>query len=952
MKHLITTLFILTLLTSPFTQQSHAAFPPAPVLATGQTLCYDATGATIACAGTGQDGESQSGLQWPPPRFVDNGDQTQTDKLTGLIWSKNANLAAAKKTWQEALDYVKTLNSNNYLGYNDWRLPNINELGSLANKGQAYSTWLSGQGFTSVQSDPYWSSSSYSHDTSIVLYVYVSDGNVNGSNRSNVFYVWPVRGGQLNTLTIFKTGQTTCYDAVGATITCSGTGQDGELQAGVTWPTPRCGDNGDQTQTAKLTGLSWSKYANPAGAEKTWQQALDYIKTLNSQKYLGYNDWRLPNINELGSLANRVQANSAIWLSGQGFTSVQSNGGYWSSSSYSGSTSYAWYASINGFVNGNRKSSSFYLYVWPVRSGQFWGFGSLILSTSPTFGTVRTDTPPTARQIEIGNRGSSPQSITSITISGTNSAEFSITSGGNNPCGTLNPTLAAGSSCSLMLGFTPTSNGTKIASLDITANGTTSSIALSGTAISTVYGTVTDQATGLGVAGATVTLDTAAPTITTTNTDGSYTFGNLAAGAYGISVSKTGYQTTAKSGLIITAPTSAKSDILLPTVGTLNITSTMLHWASPNVAYSSRVMVAGGTAPYTFTVAYGSLPTGLSLDTTTGTISGTSSGTGSYTFAIGVRDNTATGYSEKEYTIGLVSPLQITTLTLPASQQGSAYSATVAATGGKPAYSFSLINSTVLPIGLTLNTTSGAISGTSRENGTFNIMIRATDSTGITADKSYTLIMATSAALNIDTTTLPQGVIGTAYSTTLAASGGVPARTFSVTGTLPAGLTFSTTTGKLSGTPTAAGLTNLTFTVSDYSYPAQTASVVLPLRIWSSTPVNNTCGSSNNWTFTTAPTTNLCTTGTASTVTGTGPWSWTCTGTSGGTTATCSASIPTVISKPGDCDNSGTVTIAEVQSAINMFLGLKTVEVCVDIDSSGSVSIAEVQKVINSFLGL
>jgi hypothetical protein len=60
----------------------------------------------------------------------------------------------------------------------------------------------------------------------------------------------------------------------------------------------------------------------------------------------------------------------------------------------------------------------------------------------------------------------------------------------------------------------------------------------------------------------------------------------------------------------------------------------------------------------------------------------------------------------------------------------------------------------------------------------------------------------------------------------------------------------------------------------------------------------------------------------------------------------------TASSKPGDCDNSGTVTIAEVQSAINMFLGLKTVEVCVDQDSSGGVSIAEVQKVINSFLGL
>jgi hypothetical protein len=62
--------------------------------------------------------------------------------------------------------------------------------------------------------------------------------------------------------------------------------------------------------------------------------------------------------------------------------------------------------------------------------------------------------------------------------------------------------------------------------------------------------------------------------------------------------------------------------------------------------------------------------------------------------------------------------------------------------------------------------------------------------------------------------------------------------------------------------------------------------------------------------------------------------------------------IASVATNPGDCDYSGSVTIAEVQSAINMFLGLKAVDVCVDTDSSTSVSIAEVQKVINSFLGL
>ena len=54
----------------------------------------------------------------------------------------------------------------------------------------------------------------------------------------------------------------------------------------------------------------------------------------------------------------------------------------------------------------------------------------------------------------------------------------------------------------------------------------------------------------------------------------------------------------------------------------------------------------------------------------------------------------------------------------------------------------------------------------------------------------------------------------------------------------------------------------------------------------------------------------------------------------------------------GDCDHDGTVTIAETQSAINMYLGLKAAAGCVDLDNSGNVSIAQVQKVINNFLGL
>ena len=117
---------------------------------TGQTTCYDATGSSIACAGTGQDGELQMGAAWPGTRFADNGYQTVSDNLTGFIWTKDGKTPGLTacgfgggKTWQGALDYVKCLNTNNYLGHNDWRLPNRKELQSLVYAGQsAQDNWL------------------------------------------------------------------------------------------------------------------------------------------------------------------------------------------------------------------------------------------------------------------------------------------------------------------------------------------------------------------------------------------------------------------------------------------------------------------------------------------------------------------------------------------------------------------------------------------------------------------------------------------------------------------------------------------------------------------------------------------------------------------------------------------------------------------------------------------
>ncbi|MCX6791855.1 MAG: DUF1566 domain-containing protein, partial [Candidatus Gottesmanbacteria bacterium] len=103
---------------------------------------------------------------------------------------------------------------------------------------------------------------------------------------------------------IWKTGQTTSYK----------TGDDGDLERGVAWPSPRFTDHGN-TVTDNLTGLMWIRNANLPGVYKTWQQALDYVKGMNAGTYdenFGYTDWRLPNRKELHSLTDYSRYNPAI----------------------------------------------------------------------------------------------------------------------------------------------------------------------------------------------------------------------------------------------------------------------------------------------------------------------------------------------------------------------------------------------------------------------------------------------------------------------------------------------------------------------------------------------------------------------------------------------------------------------------------------------------------------
>jgi len=365
---------------------------------TGQTSCYDAAGTLLtSCAGTGQDGDKRAGIAWPSPRFIDKSvatpaDLTIVDNLTGLIWAKDGNLAAIDLSWQEALDYIKTLNSSSYLGHSDWRLPNSNEIESLFNRQQADSvSLLSGVGFTNVQPN-YWSGSTNAGYPNSVWYADMSSSSLTGNDKTyGTYSVLPVRSGQPGSVSLPKTGQTECYDNLGEIIYCTGTGQDGETQTGIALPNPRFIDNSlstsaDQTVSDNLTGLSWAK--DGALALGTWQEALNYIKTLNSSSYLGYKDWRLPNNNELASLANRQQSDPSAWLNGQGFVNVQADR-YWSGSSDAFNAVDAWSVSMSGSNMFSFTKTDYTFYVWPVRSGQSTSYAALT-SQAVNFGPAPT----------------------------------------------------------------------------------------------------------------------------------------------------------------------------------------------------------------------------------------------------------------------------------------------------------------------------------------------------------------------------------------------------------------------------------------------------------------------------------------------------------------------------------------------------------------------------------
>jgi hypothetical protein len=177
-----------------------------------------------------------------------------------------------------------------------------------------------------------------------------------------------------------QTGQTTCYNIGGIVIPCGGTGQDGELQKGLT---PQFVDNGDGTITDARTGLMWEKLSDDGSIHDwdntyMWPNAFSTkVATLNTSTFAGFGDWRVPNVNELQSIASYGASNPAVNAAFDtactvGCTELTCSctqpAIYWSSTTYDLTPTETWLVNFgDGRLGATGKAES--LFVRAVRGG-------------------------------------------------------------------------------------------------------------------------------------------------------------------------------------------------------------------------------------------------------------------------------------------------------------------------------------------------------------------------------------------------------------------------------------------------------------------------------------------------------------------------------------------------------------------------------------------------------
>ncbi len=311
-----------------------------PVPDTGQTTCYDSSGNSISCTGSGQDGA----YSIHPMLFADNGDGTITDNVTGLLWQKcsmglsgvgcSTGTAATYNWYQATGTYDATYNSSTTnicgslsLAGTGWRLPTEYELGTIVNFGTS-SPAINTSYFPNTQSSGEYWSSTYPPNTADAWYVYFYSGSTAANNfKTTALYVRCVRG-QQNASHFNDNGNETVTD----------------LTTNLMWQ--QCS-----------AGLSGTNCATGTVGTYTWDNAITYCGGLSVG---GYTDWRLPTIKELQSIVDMTRA-TAPAINTTYFPNTQSS--YWSNTTTLLFTADAWLEYFNsGEINvSNGKTSTNYV---------------------------------------------------------------------------------------------------------------------------------------------------------------------------------------------------------------------------------------------------------------------------------------------------------------------------------------------------------------------------------------------------------------------------------------------------------------------------------------------------------------------------------------------------------------------------------------------------------------
>jgi hypothetical protein len=263
------------------------------------------------------------------------------------------------------------------------------------------------------------------------------------------------------------------------------------------------------------------------------------------------------------------------------------------------------------------------------------------------------------------------------------------------------------------------------------------------------------------------------------------------------------------------------------TIVPMTVATQSLPNAPVGRTYAAKLLTSGGKSTFHWKVISGALPSGIVLSSA-GAFSGTPKVVGTSSFTVQVTDSAVPAHVASAALAINVTPMTITTSSLPNAPVGRAYSAKLAASGGQGTLHYKVVAG-ALPAGIVLSS-AGAFSGTPSVVGTSSFTVQLTDSAS-PARVTTRVLSITVTPLTITTTSLPQATLHKTYAAKLTVSGGKGTLVFTVSaGALPPGIHLSTA-GAFSGTPTTAGQFGFTVRVHDSATPQNVATANLAIVV-------------------------------------------------------------------------------------------------------------------------